>query len=385
MQYGVEGAEIRVATGAATCPSAEVDGKTLALRERSAPGPDFPVRVCAVSLPGGAKSASVGGESLPLPKARPQKILLIGDTGCRISNLQAQACNDPHAWPFADGSIAAARDVPDLVIHVGDFHYRERACPLADKGCKDSPYGDTWKVWTADFFDPARPLLKAAPWVMVRGNHEECGRGGKGWSRALDPYPFRSATGCLGLGEPFPVDLGGVTLFVMDTSTAGEVRINAEQAARYRTQFDSMARLAPAGPIWIAAHRPIRSVAARLLNIAVGGNATLAAASPAIPDRVDLLLAGHLHTFQILDFAEPHPVQVVSGNGGNELHLTASNQPAGLSVHGLTIREGRGASGVFGYAMLERGADDGWRIAARSYDGKTLVECGLAGRRIDCR
>lgn len=355
------------------------------MSERSAPGPDYPVRVCSAALPKGAKSASVGGEALPLPKEKPQKILLIGDTGCRISNLQAQACNDPRAWPFAEGSAAAARDMPDLVIHVGDFHYRERACPLADRGCKDSPHGDTWEVWTADFFEPARPLLKAAPWVMVRGNHEECGRGGKGWSRALDPNPFKSATGCLGLGDPFPVDLGGVTLVVMDTSTAGELRVNAGQAARYRTQFESIARLVPAGPVWIAAHRPVRSVAARLLNVAVGGNATLAAASPGIPERVEMLLAGHLHTFQILDFAEPHPVQVVSGNGGNELHLTASNQPAGLAIHGLTIREGRGASGVFGYAMLERRGEDSWKIVSRSYEGATLVECDLKGRRIDCR
>ena len=48
--------------------------------------------------------------------------------------------------------------------------------------------GDTWDVWKEDFFKPGDALLAAAPWIMDRGNHEECERGGKGWARVLDPY-----------------------------------------------------------------------------------------------------------------------------------------------------------------------------------------------------
>jgi hypothetical protein len=50
-----------------------------------------------------------------------------------------------------------------------------------------SPWGYGWDTWKADFFDPAQALLKAAPWVMVRGNHETCTRAGQGWWRFLDP------------------------------------------------------------------------------------------------------------------------------------------------------------------------------------------------------
>ena len=385
VQYSSNGLEVRVATAAAACPTARVDGRNVALSVRSTPGPDFPVRICAATLPAGTRSASIEGAALPLPKARPDKILLIGDTGCRISTIQVQACNDPKQWPFAEGSAKAADTKPDLVIHLGDFQYRERACPLADRGCKGSPYGDNWAVWMADFFEPARSLLQAAPWVMVRGNHEECQRGGKGWSRALDPYPFKSANGCLGLGQPFTVDLGGVTLAILDTATAGELRARPNETARFRKQFESLERLAPTGPIWLAFHRPIWSVAASFLGIAVGGNASLAAASSAIPARTDMILSGHLHTFQILDFADDLPVQVVSGHGGNELHLTASNSPAGLTVQGAKIRSGKGASGVFGYAILERKADGGWSIANRSFDGKLVSSCELVGRRIACK
>jgi hypothetical protein len=40
-------------------------------------------------------------------------------------------------------TIAARK--PSLVIHVGDYIYRESPCPAGDKGCKGSPYGDNWR------------------------------------------------------------------------------------------------------------------------------------------------------------------------------------------------------------------------------------------------
>src|SRR5262249_9219466 len=49
----------------------------------------------------------------------------------------------------------------DLVIHVGDYLYRQSACPPGDAGCAGSPYGDDWPTWKADFFAPAAPALLA--------------------------------------------------------------------------------------------------------------------------------------------------------------------------------------------------------------------------------
>ena len=69
---------------------------------------------------------------------------------------------------------------PDLVVHVGDYHYRENACPAGDAGCSTSPWGYGWDAWDADFFTPAKRLLAVAPWIVVRGNHESCDRAGQG-------------------------------------------------------------------------------------------------------------------------------------------------------------------------------------------------------------
>ncbi|MGZ3241616.1 MAG: metallophosphoesterase, partial [Burkholderiaceae bacterium] len=151
----------------------------------------FPVLTCEKKIPPNTRSAMIGTLSLPLPAADIKRIVIIGDTGCRLKKSDAayQACNDGNLYPFAKVATAAAHWKPDLVVHVGDFHYRENACAIGNAGCAGSPWGYGWDAWQADFFKPAAALLKAAPWVMVRGNHESCARAGQGWWRLLDPRP----------------------------------------------------------------------------------------------------------------------------------------------------------------------------------------------------
>jgi hypothetical protein len=78
----------------------------------------------------------------------------------------------------------AARTRPDLMIHLGDYLYRESPCQPGDNRCTGTPWGDNWATWNADFFEPAAPLLHHTVWLMARGNHEECGRAGNGFTRS---------------------------------------------------------------------------------------------------------------------------------------------------------------------------------------------------------
>src|SRR5207249_3297062 len=87
----------------------------------------------------------------------PAAWVVIGDSGCRMKRADDawQSCNDPNGWPFLRIAAAAARLKPDLVLHVGDYHYRENACPARRPGCEGSPWGYGWDTWNADFFGPA--------------------------------------------------------------------------------------------------------------------------------------------------------------------------------------------------------------------------------------
>ena len=385
-QYVPGGLEARAVTREAQCPQARIDHSAASMRVRAERNAAFPVLVCALAIPRNAKAVEIDGEALPLPKTQADHVLVLGDTGCRVTPLVNQSCNDPTDWPFAAGAQTEAGTAPDVIVHVGDLLYRESSCRPWNEGCANTPHGDSWAVWESDFFAPGKPLLGAAPLVMVRGNHETCERGGKGWSRLLDPYPLVSTSGCLKPGAPFAVDLGGLTLVVMDVSNAGEGGKLEAQIARYRGQFESVGGLAPQGPIWLAMHRPIRAAAIAALGFVAGQNKTLARASQGVmPARVTAILSGHIHTFQALGYRDS-PVQLVSGHSGAELHWTAPDDVKGLVIEGAEVISGIGRSGVHGFVTMARegaGAES-WRFENRDFTGKALDQCRMTLRKLAC-
>jgi hypothetical protein len=109
-------------------------------------------------------------------------------------------------WYLKELADDASTKNIDVVIHLGDSLYRQGPCPLNntdffDNETKDcsavnvpehvsaeeivpgtimnfipGEYGDNWWGWWADFFFPMLNLLKEAPIIAVRGNHEICGK-----------------------------------------------------------------------------------------------------------------------------------------------------------------------------------------------------------------
>ena len=141
----------------AACPEAVADGTEIPLRPRAAAEPDFPVVVCETRVPATTSNLTIAGSPTPVLPQEVRRIVVLGDTGCRLEGRAVQDCNDPRAWPFAAIALRAASHRPDLVIHVGDYYYRETPCPAERAGCAGSPHGDSWTTWQADFFAPARP------------------------------------------------------------------------------------------------------------------------------------------------------------------------------------------------------------------------------------
>jgi len=274
------------------------------------------------------------------------------------------------------------------VLHVGDFHYRETACPLGNYGCEGAPFGDTWDVWKTDFFAPGESLLDAAPWIFVRGNHEECDRGGKGWARALDPYAYDSASGedgCLASRKPFTVDIGGLTVEVMDVSSADE-KPNEQQIAWYRDQF-AMAKDIK-GPVWQTFHRPVWAVDSKPDAKHRGDNQTLEAAADAVPANVTAFVSGHHHTFEVMGYVQDQPLQIVSGHGGDDLSPWAPKEVVGLDINGVKVKSGIGRPRVFGFSMIERAPEDTtglkWTLTGYDTHGRAIGVCRLDGRAVDC-
>jgi hypothetical protein len=380
------GAELRLVASDGRCPDAELDGAPTPMRLRAAPTDAFPGAVCVLEVPASVSHASIGAWSAPLPRKPPSRILIFGDTGCRLKGTAVQACNDPRQWPFALVSAKAAARRPDLVIHVGDYYYRESPCPTGEGGCAGSPHGDNWTTWDAEFFTPADPLLKTAPWVFARGNHESCARGGAGWFRLLDaaagplPCPAESA--------PFKVDLGDLALQVLDSADTDDASAPQKAVESFGRQLDAIAA-APGPPAWIVTHRPIwAEIAAAKLGplgpVEIPINATEQAAARGHDFQgVQMVVSGHIHHFASYDFGPARPAQLVAGTGGDVGDQSDSARPRpddvkidGLPARGFTFMQ-------YGYLLLDRDGA-GWKGLFRDLDDRPVATCRLHERNLTC-
>ena len=357
---------VRVVSTATACPALQMNNAHFLLRVRARPSrPDFPILVCEAVVPSDTVSVSLDGHRLPLLSRAPKKIVILGDTGCRMKNTLVQACNDPNAWPFARIARSAAAWRPDLVLHVGDYFYRDSPCPTGNAACEGNPWGDTWAAAQADFFAPAEPLLQAAPWVFVRGNHEACQRTGNAWFRLLDPRPLPQE--CSDQTEPYSVPIGEGTLLVLDTTTAHDLRATPETVAHFVTQFAALAETRPA---WLLSHKPFWAFGARGQgrDVLFRTNPTLqAAVRQQWPDGIELVLSGHLHTTEFLAFAQGKPHQFVVGNGGALLDPPLATELVGLDIADRTVLQAETLAG-FGYVTLERDKE-GWTLTPRDVAG----------------
>ena len=423
---GDDGASVaRVLTAGVACPPIRLDGRdvamsvrapaaTIAQRPTVSPALEtkpsaFPVRACEARIPAGSVQASVAGRPLPLPRAQLARIVVIGDTGCRLkSNVPYQDCNDSVAYPFARIAALAAAWKPDLVVHVGDYHYRENACPAERPGCAGSPWGYGWDAWDADFFTPAAALLKAAPWVMARGNHESCVRAGQGFLRFLDPRPLRPGRDCNdaaddGAGdfsEPYAVLLGAnAQLIVLDTSSAINNDFAPLDARRtiYADSYRKLEALARQAPYNIAVfHHPILGFGAvrdtagalSLFNGNKGLQDAFGTVDPGLmPKNVNAVLSGHVHLWQQASFSSAHPTQFISGFSGTAEEtapLPAALPKSARPAPGAVVEHFSSWVDGFGYMTMERSGAEQWAVTVWDTDGKVRNTCALTGRKSVC-
>lgn len=385
VQLGPDGVHIaRVITGG-DCPALMADGQSIAMSPRVADRTDnFPVSTCEAVAPEGATDLSVNGQPLPALPDRPERIAIIGDTGCRAEEGDPfQACNDPTAWPFAAIAAQVAAYEPDLIIHVGDYLYRETPCPAGNAGCAGSPYGDNWTTWEADFFKPASAALTAAPWIFARGNHEICSRAGEGWFQFLDPGAYPDT--CQDYTEPYAIDIGDQRLVMLDSGIAADQISTPEETEMFRKEFARVGELA-GDSAWLVTHKPAWSIIENKdgKQIQVSPDTFMEAIHNSIPDAITVILAGHIHLGEILDFknGSDRPVQFVVGNSGTELdrNITASLTGMDLDDEELAFAE---TIERFGFLTLEP-VDAGWVASERGADGSIGISCLVMGKNAAC-
>lgn len=374
---------------------------------------DFPVRVCEIAWPQGVDRAQIGAQQLRAPRASAaiRRVVILADTGCRMkaSENAFQDCNHPQAWPLAQIADAAARMQPDLVLHIGDIHYRESPCPSDHDGCAGSPWGYGWSAWQADFFDPARRLLQSAPWLLVRGNHESCSRAGQGWFRLMDAGHWSAQRSCDAIADdawadhstPFAVPVGGGAQFIVfDSSRAVNQALTASDAMhrRYMQDMREAETLARQGRSVFLSHHPLLAVLPGKAGAPprAGGNASLLSVAQAgwgeriFPDQVDWALHGHIHVFESLSFRSDHPASLILGNSGSAMDASPPPElPAGFEVvPGSRLQmEAYVGHARFGFSVLDMASKpaEPWVLTQYDVSGQPMLTCQLTPRHSRCQ
>lgn len=385
VQYTDGGQEVRIVTRE-DCPAISIDGKSVATVVRAAPTDAHPNTVCAASLPKKVKSIKLAGEDLPLPVSkRPRRVVVVGDTGCRLSDKHGlyQECNNDSLWPFAQVARAVGEYDPDLIIYTGDYIYRESACPDGDKGCEGSPYGDIEATWEVDWFGPAKPIHRTAPMILIRGNHETCSRAGTGWFRYLDARPVPEQ-GCLNTSDPWVVSFNRLQVAVMDVANLKTVEppkgkslapLFAEQLTALDKELNQ--------PAWLTAHRTFWGYGADDDT----GELTTPTAQlqeavrlAGLPDKTRLLIGAHIHLAEVLDFGNKRPPQLVVANGGTQL-VSRVDPPE--AIDGVTIQSQQ-VFYQYGFVAMEATGDESWSISFRDIEGRELEHCDFDGSQVKC-
>ena len=307
----------RVTTEKEECPKVIIDdneNQTLLYHDKTT---EFPVISCYIPIMEDVQKLSFNNEDILLNK-KIERILVIGDTGCRIKGTYTQDCKKQ--WHFKKIIDIAASRKPDLVIHLGDYLYRE-FCRLED--CKDEPVGDKLKTWNEDFFKPAKNLLSSIPWIFVRGNHESCARGGKGWSHFFD-YRKR----CVKNTQPYSIDVSHDLRFII----ADSAETTPEQK-----EIDLVNFLSTNKKSWLFTHRPFWNRTDKEFEIYT--------TPEMLSQDISTIFSGHIHIFQVSD--NSNKKQVIVGNSGTRLTK--------LPINPYTKQE-------FGFVILDKQDDGGWKM-----------------------
>jgi len=383
VQYAADGRPHVRALVTNTCPAVSYDGGSTPMRQRAGMSAGFDDVVCDAAIPANATNVTVESQRLPAPPKAPRSIVVFGDTGCRMKDQEQQNCGDIADWPFPKIAQTIAAVHPDLLVHVGDYYYRENNCLATLTYCVNR-WGDTSMSWNADWFAPGKPLFASAPLVLIRGNHEDCERGGPAWFRYLDPgdAPAQCDAKTVDGVYPWAASFDGLQIVVTDSAAdPSDSKPDPARIAFYKASFVKAHDLAAGATAnrWFVTHRPPYA----------NTNETQALlATPRALAPFDVILAGHVHDFEAINLIG-YPALIVNGESGDDLDDAGST----AKYIGLQTSGGKPvytfaaptpyATKQFGFAVYTKTAS-GWAISLRDVDGIERRACALAKGAVAC-
>jgi len=283
-------------------------------------------------------------------------------------------------------------------VHLGDYHYREQ-CSANNALCEKlkSTVGYHWRAWEEDFFRPVALSSMNAPWLFVRGNHEDCQRAHKGFLSFMTGKDYKAEA-----NDVCPVSLPlefyefkDVTLINWDNSSLDDRKTWSDDVTQkvFNDLIEIKAKVysKPEKTFILLSHKPLFAFVP-LQNEYVVSNQFLIPlwTKVAMPSNLKFVMSGHIHNFQITKSASL-PTQVVSGLGGTTLDPFSVDttveklkslpiaKELGFDFFTLTTNKQH-----FGYVVMEKQKNGEWKVTAKNIFDKNKVECTSGITKINC-
>ena len=282
-------------------------------------------------------------------------------------------------WPLEKILSYVNDHDPDLIIHVGDYLYRTAQCVNHEK-CGYGVYGDNSATWRADWLEVSKLVSSKAPFLFVRGNHENCDRAHIGWFRYLDSYAYLdSEHKCEDFTNSWifnarKLDDKNIDFYVFDSSFGNERFVSDSDVENLKKQFLPLVTNNVSNSVWFLTHRPLWSYAALSKGFYYGNLSQIKAFGELFPNNVQVILSGHVHIAQVLKLQSKKgihiPMQIIIGNSGSLLYGVPGNKLLAKNVEVLDAIADEIKSIVhFGFAIVEvHESDHGSKVVVIFYD-----------------
>jgi hypothetical protein len=168
---------------------------------------------------------------------------------------------------------------------------------------------------------------------------------------------------------------------MLDSSSADDTAAPQDLVDVYSAQIDALSEIA-GNNAWLVVHHPVW-VIGEFDGDLFRSNVTLQASTGnVLKPGINLVLSGHIHFFEMLNFVDDRPPQFVVGFSGTKLDQPVSVPLAGLEIAGAIVNEGVNLD-EFGFVTMEQ-FEDGWNVSIRNVDGEEVISCVIVDNSTEC-
>ena len=147
----------------------------------------------------------------------------------------------------------------------------------------------------------------------------------------------------------------------------------------------------PKNGAWLVSHRPVWGFKNKSFKKDDPLNATLQAAlanwNGKLPPGFSLAVAGHIHVWEALSFADKRSPQFVLGNGGTQLgHAIKNKKFKGAEIGGTTVSYGHSVDdwGFTIFRPKNKKLDGNWTATYYSTKGNSKLTCKVTPTAVSC-